>query len=61
MSNSAPPIIKIVARINETEGNSRKINIESITPASGAVPYNALVRAAPSPRRERMNNIVLKP
>ena len=31
------------------------------TPASGAVPNNALVRDAPNPRIERMNNIVLKP
>ena len=61
MSNNAPPIIKIAAMMNKNEGNSRKITIERIIPASGAVPYNALVRAAPSPRMERMNSIVLKP
>ncbi len=61
ISNNAPPIINIAAIINKNDGNSPKIMIESSTPASGAVPYNALVRAAPSPRMERMNSIVLNP
>ena len=52
MSNNAPPTIKIAAMINKKEGNSPKITIDNNTPASGAVPYNALVRAAPSPRME---------
>ena len=47
--------------MNRNDGNSPKITIDNNTPASGAVPYNALVRAAPSPRIERMNSIVLKP
>ena len=42
-------------------GNSPNMKIESSTPASGAVPYKALVRAAPSPRMDRMNSMVLKP
>ncbi len=47
--------------IKKNDGHSLKMMIERITPASGAVPYNALVRAAPNPRMERMNNIVLNP
>ena len=61
MSSKAPPIIKIAAMINRNDGNSPKMKIDNTTPANGAVPYNALVRAAPNPRMERMNNIVLKP
>ena len=61
MSRSAPPIIKKPARIYEIDGDSLKIMMDSSTPANGAVPYKALVRAAPNPRMERINRIVLIP
>lgn len=47
--------------MKKTDGNSPKIKMDRITPASGAVPYKALVRAAPSPRMDWINNMVLSP
>lgn len=61
MSRNAPPSIKNPARIYAIDGDSPKIMMDSNTPASGAVPYRALVRAAPNPRMERINRMVLIP
>ena len=58
---SVPTIIKMPARLYEEEGDSPNIMMDNSTPARGAVPYKALVRAAPSPRMERMKRIVLMP
>ena len=51
-SSKAPATINTAAMMNNIVNGSWKIIMERMTPASGAVPYKALVRAAPSPRME---------